>query len=93
MFGKKGAPHVYQRNSVTSEHITALICIRADGLVLPPLIVFKNATPKTAYKTIGPVDAMYRTTDSGYVNADLYLEYIQFLEKLIPGMFVCMKVM
>ncbi len=54
-------------------------------MVLPPLVVYRHGLPKTNYSSVGPADALYRSNESGYVNSDLYLEYMQHLEKFIPS--------
>jgi hypothetical protein len=86
VFAARGASHPYQRSHVAGEHITALICLRADGKVLPPMIIYKTTLPKTAYKEMGPPGALYRATPSGFINATLCMEYITYLDTLIPGM-------
>ena len=83
----KGIGHPYQRNYVTGEHITALMTIRADGVNLPPMIIFRNCLPKTNYAEMGPENALYRATESGYVNSALYLEYVKHLDSVIPGLY------
>jgi hypothetical protein len=85
VFAEKGSTHPYQRSYISSEHVTALICVRADGKVFPPMVIFRNNLPKTAYKEMGPPGAMYRATESGYINTPLYMEYLCYLETLIPG--------
>jgi hypothetical protein len=72
---------------MTSEHITALMCIRADGQCMPSMVVFRNALPKTNYAAIGPDDALYRASESGYVNSVLYKQYVVHLNRFIPGMY------
>lgn len=84
MLTKKGN-HPYQRSYCASEHITTLVTIRADGKIMPPLIIYKSTFPKTAYRDIGPEDAMYKTSASAYINTDMYLEYIKYIDSMIPG--------
>ena len=43
------------------------------------------SVPKTNYSEIGPEGAMYKATDSGFINTDIYLKYIQHLDKFILG--------
>ena len=81
----RGSKHPYQQSHVGGEHVTALVCIRADGEVMPPMVIYKTCLPKTAYKEMGPSGAMYRATESGFINAMLYKEYITYLDTLIPG--------
>ena len=87
----KGMAHPYQKSLCSSEHISVLACIRADGEVMPPMIIYTTSLPKTAYKEIGPEGALHKATESGYINTDLYLEYIRHLDSIIPGANLTMR--
>ena len=84
---RRRAQQPYQKSMCSTEHITVLLCIRADGKHLPPLVIYmyKKSVPKTNYSEIGPEGAMHKATDSKFINTNIYLEYIQHLDKFIPG--------
>ena len=73
-------PRKYKRaHSVlngTTQHVTALCCVSASGAVLPPLMVFAKGLPTGRHflKT-GPINAAYASSESGFVNQDIYLEW------------------
>uniref|UniRef100_A0A914V3I2 DDE-1 domain-containing protein n=1 Tax=Plectus sambesii TaxID=2011161 RepID=A0A914V3I2_9BILA len=48
--------------------------VRADGQKLAPFTVFKGGLPHTAYHLVGPADAAYGTSESGYINEELFGE-------------------
>ena len=60
----------------TTRHITALCCVSASGVVLPPLMVFaKGLLTGHHFLKTGPINATYASSESGFVNQDIYLEW------------------
>ena len=49
VFGVKGQ-HTYQQNITSTNHITAHLCISADGRVLPSFVIFEKCLPHMPYK-------------------------------------------
>ena len=72
----KGMQAPYIRQAFTREHTTVATCLSADGKVLPPFIVFQNNLPDGDFATYGPQPAGYSFNSSGYMNGDLYYNYI-----------------
>ncbi|XP_053703145.1 zinc finger protein 346 isoform X6 [Synchiropus splendidus] len=51
-------------------------CASAAGLDLPPFIVYAKSCPQGAsYKTQGPPEALYGSSDSGFVNTELFKKW------------------
>ena len=42
--------HVYQQNVLNNDHVTAHLCISADGSFIPTMIIFKGGMPHRNYK-------------------------------------------
>ena len=59
----------------SSEHISAHNVVSADGRALPPMIIFKGCFPGGPYNANGPINCLYATSDSGFMNGDLYLQW------------------
>ncbi|KAI8495274.1 hypothetical protein Bbelb_272600 [Branchiostoma belcheri] len=61
----------------TRDHISVLECASADGTAIPPLIIFSKNFPSSSYKLQGPQNAMYASTPSGYMDSNVYVEWLQ----------------
>ena len=86
----KGTKHAYteQRGS-SADHITVLECGNAAGRMLPPMIIHQHCCPEGKFWDEGPTGAVYASTESGYVDSqifqqwidDVFLAQVKFLEK------------
>ncbi|XP_019632906.1 PREDICTED: jerky protein homolog-like [Branchiostoma belcheri] len=75
-FSKMGAPAVSVRKG-TREHISSMECVSADGSALPPLVIFSKSYPSSAYKLEGPTNALYSTTQSGFIEGEVFVEWMK----------------
>ena len=58
---------------------TVLVCVSASGYVLPPLMVYlrKICVPDTFKVGAIPI-TLIQTSESGWINSDIFLEWLQF---------------
>ncbi|XP_066298848.1 uncharacterized protein [Branchiostoma lanceolatum] len=75
-FTKMNAPATSVRKG-TRDHITSMECVAADGSTIPPLIIFSKSYPSTAYNLEGPDNALYATTPSGFIESDVFLQWLE----------------
>ncbi|KAM8835159.1 zinc finger protein 346 isoform 1-T1 [Synchiropus picturatus] len=62
--------------SALNDHISVSSCFSAAGLDLPPFIVYAKSCPQgSSYKTQGPPEALYGSSDSGFVNTELFKKW------------------
>ena len=82
----KRAKHAYAQAHGTSEYITLLCGASAAGLALLPMITYPKAFPGGAYTFKGPDDAVYAKSESGSVDSELFLSWMNkvFLEFAVP---------
>ena len=74
---RKNTKHVYTQSRGTSEHITMLCAGSAAGVALPPMIIYSKSFPGGSYRFQGPDDAVYSKSDSGWVDTELFLSWIE----------------
>lgn len=71
----------YLLKTTCEEHITFSLCICADGSFLPSMATFAKSIPQgDDFLISGPPKALYNVTESGHVDTQLYLQYIQHIE-------------
>ena len=70
------AKHSYAQAHGTTDHITLLCGASAAGLALPPMIIFPKAFPGGSYTFKGPDDAVYAKSESGWVDSELFLSWM-----------------
>ena len=70
----------------TTEHTTMLCCASAAGAALPPMIIYPKSFPGGLYRFGGPDDSVYAKSESGWVDAKLFLEWMKkvFLKYAVP---------
>ena len=54
---------------------TVLTYISAGGIVVPPMVLFKAACVKDKWREAAPSGYTVKTTESGYINAEVFAEY------------------
>jgi hypothetical protein len=42
--------HIYQQNVMSNDHVTAHLCVSADGTFIPTMIIYKGCMPHRNYK-------------------------------------------
>lgn len=82
VFASKGS-HSYQQAVSSAGHITAHMCVAADGRVLPTFVIYQRCLPHTAYKDGVPGNWMYGSSESGYMDSDLFITW--FRDLFIPN--------
>ena len=75
--------HAYQTHVAISGHITLLLAISAAGQTTPPMLIFSGALPRAEYSAGVPDNWLFKKTDSGYINNDLYLQW--FNDGFLPS--------
>ncbi|KAL2102377.1 hypothetical protein ACEWY4_001545 [Coilia grayii] len=73
----KGQRTVYAQQVTTREHVTVHCCASAAGEVIPPFVIFEKCLPSTAYSLEGPRNALYGVSDTGYMDSDLFLKWLE----------------
>ncbi|KAL2096776.1 hypothetical protein ACEWY4_005983 [Coilia grayii] len=73
----KGQRTVYAQQVTTREHVTVHCCASAAGEVIPPFVIFEKCLPSTAYSLEGPPNALYGVSDTGYMDSDLFLKWLE----------------
>ena len=82
----KNTKNVYAHSHGTTEHISMLCAASAAGFPLPPMIIYPKAYPGGAYTFAGPDDAVYGKSESGYVDSELFIKWMEkiFLKFAVP---------
>ena len=82
----KNTKNVYAQSHGTTEHISMLCAASAAGFPLPPMIIYPKAYPGGAYTFEGPDDALYGKSESGYVDSELFIKWMEkiFLKFAVP---------
>ena len=81
-----GRRHVY---SVVSgergKNHTIMTCVSASAFILPPMIIYprKKALPDN-YKAGAVPNTLFVTSTNGWINSQLYLEWLKFFSNNIP---------
>lgn len=64
---------------------TIMACVSASGYVLPPMMIYprKRAVPDN-FKVEAVPGTLFRSSETGWINSDLYLEWFKFFIEHIP---------
>ena len=73
----KNSKCVFSQSLGTTEHITLLCAGSASGSALPPMVIYPKSFPGGQYKFGGPDDAVYAKSESGWVDSELFLEWMK----------------
>ena len=76
IFGFKGK-QTYQQRVVTTDHVTAHLCVSAAGKFLPTMIIYQGSLPHRDYKDGIPGNWLFSTSESGYMDKDLFASWFQ----------------
>ncbi|WAR11217.1 hypothetical protein MAR_036293, partial [Mya arenaria] len=66
---------VKQRRVLTADHVTALLCVSADGKTTPPCIIYKESFPHRTYREGVPGSWLFAVSDTGYVNTEIFCQW------------------
>lgn len=82
----KNTKTVYSQSMGSTEHITLLCAGSATGTAIPPMIIYPKAFPGGQYKFGGPDYALYARSDSGWVDSELFFEWMKkvFIRYIVP---------
>ncbi|KAH3781480.1 hypothetical protein DPMN_159310 [Dreissena polymorpha] len=69
--------HAHSLSVATNEHISVHWCVDAAGHALPPMNIFTNSLPGGPYHRLGPVNASYACSDSGFMDQTLHLQWFE----------------
>ncbi|XP_013405978.1 tigger transposable element-derived protein 2 isoform X2 [Lingula anatina] len=72
---KKGKQFPCEREVTNANHVTVVECGSAAGQLLPPMIIFEGCPPAPEATQQGPEDALYGSSESGYIDSNMYLQW------------------
>ena len=78
----KGARHAYQSQVSLSGHTTVVQAISASGRTVPPMVIFSGCMPRGDFKAGIPDDWVFKSTDSGFVNTEMFIQW--FIDIFLP---------
>lgn len=88
---QKKCPKVYSRKrakkveAATSGElgrtITGVFCVSAAGNYIPLMLIYPRQRMTPTLQKNGPIDAIYKCSKNGWINSDLYLEWLQHFAK------------
>jgi hypothetical protein len=61
--------------------VTVVGCFSATGVYIPPMVIFKGVRLLESYTQDLPTGSTVRMTESGYINEDVFLEWLQHFQK------------
>lgn len=71
-------------NAERGENVTVVACCSASGIFIPPFVIFKGVRFKDIYKQDLPSGSEVAMTDSGYINEDVFLKWLQHFQAHRP---------
>ncbi|XP_053382064.1 uncharacterized protein LOC123532137 [Mercenaria mercenaria] len=74
--------HVFRRRVTTADHITAHLCVSADGRFLPTMIIYQGSLPHRKYNDSIPDSWGFATSENGYMDTQLFQRW--FTKMFIP---------
>ena len=69
--------HSHLRSLGATQHISVHCCVNAAGHALPPFIIFSGGFPGGEYTKDGPDQAVYATSQSGFMDSELYIKWFE----------------
>ncbi|XP_045177185.2 uncharacterized protein LOC123537512 isoform X1 [Mercenaria mercenaria] len=82
VIGPRGG-HLFRRKTVSADHVTAHLCVSADGHFLPPAIIYKGSLPHQHYKDSVPSSWHFGHSENGYMDRDLFHKW--FVNVFVPN--------
>ena len=79
--------HVYSLTSAErGRNHTLVTCVNASGSALPPMLNYPRKKPVPGhYQEGAPPGSVFKTSENGWVNGELYLEWLRFFIRQIPS--------
>ncbi|CAG5051853.1 unnamed protein product [Parnassius apollo] len=82
---KIGKKYVYNRTyAEKGTTTTVLACINAAGHFIPPLVIFKGVRNIPGLSNGSLPNSLTRLSPKGWINADLFYEWLKFFDRNIP---------
>ena len=82
VIAERGQKVVGAKRSNSRENTTVVATIKAAGIAIPPLIIFKGQRVQAAWlEKGGPPGAKYAATDSSFMQGAGFAEYINFFHR------------
>ncbi|KAJ8037467.1 hypothetical protein HOLleu_18284 [Holothuria leucospilota] len=87
---RNGIAHTFNNNMAMprkkGETVTVVGCCSASGLYIPPYVVMKGKRMKDEYSDGLPPGSKLSLSDTGYINSDLFLDWLKhFRSFACPG--------
>ncbi|XP_072381873.1 uncharacterized protein [Diabrotica undecimpunctata] len=80
-----GKEYVYKRSCAErGQTQTMLACICADGTWIPPMVIFKGVRWNDTLKNDALPNALIKLSPKGWINSELFLEWLNFFITTIP---------
>jgi len=77
--GKRGVNKIV--SGERGQTITVVCCFSASGVYVPPAFVFPRKRMRPELLDAGPAGSIGFTSDSGYMNTDLFVDYLDHFAK------------
>lgn len=79
-----GKKYIYKRSWGERGETTTLIgCVCADGSWIPPFVIFKGIRSNERLKENALFNTQVRLSKNGWINADIFQEWLQFFIKVV----------
>lgn len=86
VYAKKGKKIVGKIVSAErGQTVTAVCCMGATGIFVPPALIFPRKRQKQELIDGSPEDSLLLVSDSGYMNSDLFLLWLQHFIKMVKS--------
>ncbi len=80
VIAERGAKHVYKQMQGLKMQISIIGCSSPSGNLMPPMIIYPGQWVTKSLQPEYFSDAIFAVTESGWMNADLFLVFLQHFE-------------
>ncbi|OQR83437.1 hypothetical protein ACHHYP_14711 [Achlya hypogyna] len=94
VLARKGSTNVWSRTMAINFHLTCVACVSASGLVIPPLLILpgQGLPISETHGALAELPAAAVTgSSSGFVNADIFSDWLEFFASATCGLFPLSK--
>ncbi|RLN31641.1 hypothetical protein BBJ28_00026272 [Nothophytophthora sp. Chile5] len=82
----RGSPNVWHTDASAGFHLSIVACASASGLVVPPVFILPGKTVRlTVMDGCSISAAAVTTTESGFMNGELFLSWLAFFAAAVPA--------
>ncbi|XP_060574096.1 uncharacterized protein LOC132731836 [Ruditapes philippinarum] len=75
--------HIYQQHFMSNDHVTAHLCVSADGTFISTMIIYKGCMQHLNYKEGLPGYWLFSASDSGHMDTSIFLQW--FIKAFLPN--------